>query len=59
MEILTFIIDNIASLVNMILAVVVMFLLKTNDCLECRIESLEYAVNYLLKKEDENDEQDI
>lgn len=59
MEILTFIIDNIASLVNMILAVVVMHLLKTNDCLECRIESLEYAVNYLLKKEDENDEQDI
>lgn len=59
MEILTFIIDNIASLVNMILAVVVMHLLKANDCLNCRIESLEYAVNYLLKKEDENDEQDI
>lgn len=58
MEILTFIIDNIASLVNMILAVVVMFLLKTNDCMECRIESLEYAVNYLLKKQ-EDGEQDL
>lgn len=59
MEIIVFIIDNIASIVNIILAGVVTILLKTNDCLECRINSLEYAVNYLLKKENENEKSDI
>lgn len=55
MEIILFIVDNIASIVNIILAGVVTILLKTNSYLECRIDSLEYAVNYLLKKENEND----
>ena len=53
MEIILFIVDNIASIVNIILAGAVLVLLKSNDCLECRIDSLEYAVNYLLKKEDD------
>lgn len=53
MEIILFIIDNIASIVNLILAGAIIVLLKSIDYLETKINKLEYAVNHLLKKEEE------
>jgi hypothetical protein len=53
MEIILFIVDNIASIVNLILASAVIVLLKSIDCLKIKLDRLEYAVDYLLKKEDE------
>jgi uncharacterized membrane protein len=55
MEIILFIIDNIASIVNIILALVIILLMKSNDCLKLKVDRLEYAVDYLLKKQEEND----
>lgn len=58
MEIILFIIDNIVSLVNILLGVMMIYLLKINDCMKLKIDRLEYAVDYLLKK-NADDKSDI
>ena len=58
MEIILFIIDNIVSLVNIIIGIMVIYLLQINDSLKLKIDRLEYAVDYLLKK-NEDEKSDI
>ena len=58
MEIILFIIDNIVSLVNIIMGIMVIYLLQINDSLKLKVDRLEYAVDYLLKK-NEDEKSDI